>query len=139
LTRFQEPIGRTLVRNVAIAVAVGAVLAMRKGNPGLLVPLSTLALWFSLGGHFVEVAFLNGMRPLIPSGRLAQVSARLATWFAGGSMLYVLMATTARVLLVHAPRLGLWWLGGLFLIGLELVVHAALSLRRRPNFYSGTG
>jgi hypothetical protein len=47
------------------------------------------------------------------------------------------MATTARVLLVRPPRLGLWWAGGLVFIGLELVVHGTLALRRRPSFYRG--
>jgi hypothetical protein len=138
-TPFREPFARTLARNVAIAVILGAALAIRQRDLALVLPNSALALWFSLGGHYVEVAFLNGIRPRIASTWLAQRSARLAAWFTGGAMLYVLMATTARVLPVHAPPLKSWWMGGLILIGVEFVAHASLAFRGRPNFYDGKG
>ena len=32
-----------------------------------------------------------------------------------------------------------WWLAGLAFIGIELIVHAALQARGRPNFYNGPG
>ncbi|SRR6266540_587251 len=138
-SRFHEPIGRTLARNIAIALVVGATLAFRKRDAGLLAPFSALALWFSLGGHYVEAAFLNGIRPRLSSARLTQVSARLGAWFVGGSMLYVLMAATAHVLPVQPPHLVSCWFGGLFFIGLELFVHAVLAIRGLPNFYGGGG
>jgi hypothetical protein len=136
---FGEPVARTLTRNIAIALVVGAALAIRQREPALLLPNSALALWFSLGGHYVEVWFRSGIRPRIASTGLWQRSARLAAWFTGGGVLYVLMATTARVLPVRAPRLDLWWTGCLILIGVEFVAHAALALRGRPNFYRGDG
>src|SRR5437867_899741 len=91
--RFYEPVNRTLARNLAIAVVVGTALAFWKREARLFVPFSVVALWFSLGGHYVEVVFLNGLQSRIPSPRLIQVCARLATWFAGGAVLYVCMAT----------------------------------------------
>jgi hypothetical protein len=120
-------------------VVAGTALALRQGALRLLVPLSALALWFSLGGHCIEVAFLNGIRPRISGGRLTQAAARLGLWFVGGAIVYVLMATTARLLPLRPPSLASWWLGGLFFIGLELLVHATLALRGLPNFYSGRG
>jgi hypothetical protein len=138
-TKVREPLARTLARNITIAVVVGTVMAFRNRDPGLLVPLSVLALWFSLGGHYVEVLFLNGLRPRIARARPAQLSARLAVWFAGGAMLYLSMAITARFLPVRPPSLGSWWVGGLAFIGLELLVHALGALRGLPNFYDGGG
>ena len=138
-TRVDEPVRRTLARNVAIAAVVGAALAFPKHDLRLLLPLSALALWFSLGGHYVELAFLNGIRPRIPGARLTQLAARLTAWFAGGAVLYVFMAATAHVLPIEPPPVALWWLGGLLLIGVELLAHAALALRGVPNFYSGLG
>lgn len=64
---------------------------------------------------------------------------RLVLWFAGGALLYMCMAVTARVLPIAPLRFGLWWVGGLSLIGLELIVHAVLAWRRSPNFYGGRG
>ena len=134
---FREPFGQTLVRNFAIAATVGAALASQRHNAWLWLPLSVLALWFSLGGHYVEVLFLNRIRPRLPHARVAQVFARVVVWFAGGALLFELMAATARALPLHPPAWRFWWLGGLLLIGIELVVHAVLMLRKLPNFYNG--
>ena len=134
--RFYEPIKRTFVRNFAIALAVGTAVALWKGDLRLLLPFSALALWFSLGGHYVEVLFLNGIRSRISGSRPTQLCARLATWFAGGAILYLCMAITARALLVHPPRLEFWWFGGFFLIAVELVAHAVLALRSSSSFYN---
>jgi len=134
---FREPLRQTLVRNFAIAATVGAVLASQRHNARLWLPLSVLALWFSLGGHYVEVLFLNRIRPRLPRARVAQVLARLSVWFAGGALLFELMAVTARALPVHPPAWRSWWFGGLMLIGVELLVHAVLVLRKLPNFYNG--
>jgi hypothetical protein len=138
-TTFREPIARTLARNVTIAAVVGSVLAFRTHDAGLFVPFSVLVLWFSLGGHYVEVLFLNGLRPRIAPARLAQISARVAVWFVGGAILFVLMAATARVLPVRPPSFQSWWFGALGLIGIELLAHAVLAVCRLPNFYSGSG
>jgi hypothetical protein len=137
--RCHEPVGRTLARNVIIAVAVGAVFAFRRRDLGLLLPISALAIWVSLGGHYVEVLFLDILRPRIPKAPLHQRSVRLAVWFAGGSMLYVPMMMTARLVSIHTLHAASWWLWGLLFVGIELVVHAAMALRGSPNFYRGDG
>ena len=137
--RFAEPFPRALARNVALAAVAGAVLALQRHTLGLLLPLAALALWFSLGGHYIELAFLNGLRARIPQGRLPQVVVRLLVWLSGGVLLYGSMAATARALPIQAPPLGLWWYGGFLLIGVELAVHAILAIRGLPNFYNGRG
>ena len=137
--RNNEPFRRTLARTVALAAVVGAVLALQRHDFKLLLPVAALALWFTLGGHYVELAFLKGLRARIPRGRLPQAGVRLLVWLSGGVLLYVSMATTARVLPIEAPPLGLWWYGGFLLIGVELTVHALLAIRGRPNFYNGRG
>ena len=138
-THVQEPFPRTLSRNVALAVVVGLALALKSQNLKLLPALATLALWFSLGGHYVDLAFLNGVRPRIATGRLPQLAWRVVVWFVGGAVLFLLMATTARVLPIRPLPFSLWWYGGFALVGIELLVHAGLALRGAPNFYSGRG
>ncbi len=137
--RFSEPIQHTLARNLAIAAFVGAAVALRRHDLGLLLPFSALALWFSLGGHYVELAFLNGIRPRLPVAGITQRVVRLAVWFAGGTGLYLFMALTARLLSIALPPLGSWWIGGLLLLSVELIVHAALGVRGTANFYNGQG
>ena len=137
--RSEEPFRRALARNVALAAVVGAVLALQRHDLKLLLPLVALALWFSLGGHYIELAFLNGLRARIPQGRVTQAVARMLVWFGGGVLLYLSMAATARALTIEAPPLRLWWYGGSLLIGVEFAVHAVMAIRGLPNFYNGRG
>ncbi|HEX9393733.1 MAG TPA: hypothetical protein VF923_03720 [Gemmatimonadales bacterium] len=137
--RFQEPLRRTLARNGALAAVAGLVVVLQRHDLRLLLPVATLALWFTLGGHYVELAFLNGVRARIAPGRVTQAVARLLVWSSGGVLLYVGMAATARALSIAHPPLGLWWHGGLLLIGIELAVHAVMAIRGLPNFYNGRG
>lgn len=135
----REPLSRTLARNVAIAAVAGAGLAIHDRELSLWPSCSVLALWFSLGGHYVEVLFLNRIRPRFRTARPMLMTSRLLVWFAGGVLLYTAMALTGRALPLAPPRLELWWFGGLLFVGIELVVHAVLALRGRPNFYAGSG
>jgi uncharacterized membrane protein len=127
-----EPLRRTLARNLTLALVVGAVLAVQRHRLGLFLPVSVLALWFTLGGHYLEVAFLKGVGARVPT-------LRIVMWFVGGVVLYGLMAVTARALPLRALPLRVWWVAGFVFIGVELVAHALLALRERPNFYNGNG
>ena len=137
--RFVEPVSRTLIRNVAIAVAVAAIVALVRRDSKLFPSIAVLALWPSLGGHIVEIAFLNFVRSRIPEARLWQVAVRLAVWFVGGCALYLGMFATARALSLVALPIGFLPWGGLGFIGVELVAHASMAVRGLPNFYSGRG
>jgi len=137
---YREPLRRTLVRTGTIALVVGGVLARWWGGLGRWPLATLLVLWFSLGGHWVELWFLNWLRPRLSAARAVQVGARVGAWFVGGTGLAVGMALTALVLAGFRPaQWPAWWLGGLAFIGLELVVHLVLQLRGRPSFYSGRG
>jgi hypothetical protein len=137
--RVAEPIRRTLARNFTIAIVVGVAIAVVRRAPLLALPEALLALWPSLGGHFVEVAFLDGVRPRLPRARLVQASARLVWWLAGGALLGCALIATAHALPIGAPRWRWWWIGAPFFVGIELVVHAILALRSCPSFYRGDG
>jgi len=108
-------------------------------TPFLALPGMLLALWPSLGGHFVEIAFLDGVRPRLPSATRVQASARLIWWLAGGTLLGGAMIATAHALPIAAPRWRWWWVGPPLFVGVELPAHAALALRGRPSFYRGDG
>jgi hypothetical protein len=135
--RIEEPFHRTLARNVTIATVVAAVLTVLRHDFTWFLPVTALALWPSLGGHYVELAFVNGIRDRIPRGQFAQVLVRLLVWFVGGALLSCGMAVT--FLPVRALPYGLWLWGGLLFIGLELVVHALLAARCVDSFYNGRG
>jgi hypothetical protein len=135
----EEPFLRTLARNLTIAIVVGGVIAAVRRAPFLALPETFLALWPSLGGHFVEIAFLDGVRPRLPRARLVQASARLVWWLAGGALLCVALIATAHALPIGAPRWRWWWIGAPIFVGIELAVHAILALRGRPSFYRGDG
>jgi len=137
---YREPLGRTLLRTSTIALVVGAVLSLRWGGLQRWPLLTVLVLWFSFGGHWVELWFLNWLRPRLPVARAVQATARVAVWFVGGVGLGLGMAWTDRLLAGWRPaRWPAWWLGGLAFIGLELIVHLFLLLRGRRCFYDGRG
>lgn len=99
-----------------------------------------VVLWPSLGGHWVEVWYLNRLRPRLAPVRAMQAMARVAVWFAGGILLLLGMRMTA--MLFARPRLfplRAWWIGGLAFVGIELLAHLILALRGRPSFYNGCG
>lgn len=139
---FREPLRITLMRTVAIALIGGAVVAWASG--GLRHwPLATcLVLWPAFGGHWVEMGFLNGLRPRLPASRAVQVAARIVTWFVGGAVLALGMGLTAIALRAGRPAhwpVGWIIVGGLAFIGIELIAHLVLLLRSRPSFYNGLG
>jgi hypothetical protein len=137
---FREPLHATLLRTGIIAVVGGGVLARFWGGFARWPMATLLVLWPSFGGHWVEVWFLNWLRPRLSAARRVQVAARVCTWFFGGIGLALGMALTATVpaefLLAHWPA---WWLGGAAFTGIELLAHLGLQLRGRPSFYNGRG
>jgi len=104
-------------------------------------PVATLLmLWPTLGGHVLELWFLNWLRPRLSPSRRVQIAARIAVWFVGGSLLGLGMAFTATTLgAVRPASWPPWWLAGIAFTGIELVAHSALLLRGRPSFYNGLG
>jgi hypothetical protein len=136
----REPFRTTLLRTGVIALVVGAVLARSWGGLARWPIATLMALWPAFGGHFVELAFLNHLRPRLPTTRAAQLTARVAVWFVGGAALTLGMRLTAMALpTFHPMRWPAWWLGGLAFIAIELLVHGVLQLRGRPSFYNGRG
>lgn len=130
---FREPLRATLLRTVLIALVVGVVV----GRSALWFPWTAFTLWLSFGGHWVEVFFLNWLRPRLPAQRWAQIGGRLLVWIVGGTVLMIGARFTALSLGIPALRVPPWALGGPILVGVELVVHALSQLRRQPNFFNG--
>ena len=138
---YSEPIRVTLTRTGTIALIAGAVLAWAWGGGLARWPIATLlALWPSFGGHWVELWFLNWLRPRLPDTRPAQMGARVGVWFVGGTGLAFGMGLTAMLLAdIRPAQWPVWWAGGLAFIGIELVVQLVLQLRGHPSFYNGRG
>ncbi len=100
----QEPLRVTLVRTGLLALVVGFGAALLQRQPASWPQWTAFALWFTFGGHWVEIFFLNWLGPRLAAARGVQVTARLLTW-----------------------------LGGPAFIGLELLVHAPSQLRAYPR------
>jgi hypothetical protein len=137
---YHEPLRVTLARTITIAAIAGAVLTRWWGGLSHWPDATLFALWFSFGGHWVELWFLNWLRPRLGAVRLVQAVSRVAVWFVGGIGLAFGVDLTAKIMPgFRQAWLPAWWLGGLAFIGIELVVHAVLQLSGRPNFYNGRG
>ena len=137
---YREAVRTTLVRTGTIALVAGAVLARWWGGIGRWPLTTLLMLWPSLGGHWVELWYLNWLRPRLAGGRSVQMAARVGVWFVGGIALALGMRATAAVFAGLRPvRWPAWWIGGLVFIGIELVAQSALHLRGRPSFFNALG
>jgi hypothetical protein len=137
---YRERLSFTLLRTIAIALVVGAAIARWSGGWARWPLASLVAFWPSFGGHWVEIFFLNGLRPRLSTNRAVQIVTRLGVWFVGGTGLTLGMALTA--LELGGRQRVPWtacWLGGLAFIGIELVAHLVLQLLGRPSFYNGRG
>ena len=139
-TPFREPLSTTLLRNGTIALLVGGIVAWRFHRPSAFLLIATFVLWFSLGGHWVELWFCNWLRPRISDRRLTQVAARVLVWFLGGMILGAgSLLTMRQFALTRAVIAPPWWEAGVVFIAVELIAHSALAMRHRPNFFRGDG
>lgn len=136
---FEEPLRKTLVRTVGIALVVGGAIALVGRKWSIWPMASLLILWPSFGGHWVEVWFLNWLSPRLSPARGTQAAARVLVWFAGGSVLGLGVRLTAWAFGWGSLRWLSWWFGGLAFVGVELVMHLFIHLRGEPNFYNGRG
>jgi hypothetical protein len=137
---YREPFRTTLLRTIGIAVVVGGVLAWRYGSLYAWPLAALLVFWFSFGGHWVELWFLNWLRPRLPHSRVWQIAVRLAVWFVGGVGLGLGVGFTMRLFaLTREGRSPRWWVAGIVFIAVEFIAHLVLALIRRPNFYNGEG
>ena len=136
-TSYHEPLHVTLARTGGIALVVGLVAAVLQHQPSSWPRWTVFALWFTFGGHWVELWYLNWLRPRLASTRSAHITRRLLTWLVGGTLLMIAARITASALGTPSTRLPPWWLGGPAFLCLELLVHALPQLRGQPNFYNG--
>ena len=136
---FREPVRTTLVRTVGLALILGTGIAwMSRGRLSWAVSV-LIALWPALGGHFVELWYLNFVRPNIAPSRGVQVAARVLTWALAGVVLLLGMRATARAFAGPQTIAVSVLIGALGFVTIELIAHLGLQLRGRPSFYNARG
>lgn len=142
---YRESLAATLRRTLRIAavlttlfVAILALAGRVTGSWGRLWLTSFPAiLWFPLGGHYVELAYLNVLRMRFPAVHRHARAARIAVWFVGGLLLGMGMWWTWRALGNTLPFELPWWWGMPAFVFVEFIVHGLLHLQRLPNFWDG--
>jgi hypothetical protein len=137
---YRERVWVTIARTFAIAIVLAALTSrwMGGGMAGF-AKQTVIMLWPALGGHFVEIFFLNWLRPRLAPDRGVQMAMRLLVWFICGTILALCMGATAVAFGRHPPFSRLLAFGGVAFIFVELIAHLFLQLRGRPSFYNGRG
>lgn len=149
----RERLATTLTRTILIALVVASVLTvvrLRHVPSSMAESRFALALlvsvaWISVGGHWVELFYLNVLRPRRahwPDASLALL--RLTVWLIGGTILALAAITThSLVATAHPPRppqlITALKFGGPLFVGVELIVHTLLALKGRPSFWNRRG
>jgi hypothetical protein len=136
---LDEPLKTTIVRNGAIALVLGTVIFVATAHRTSWPAAVLVAAWPTFGGHWIELVFLNWLRPRIAPERRVQVFARIALWVVGGDVIAVMMWITAHFLGGADVAWRTVWFGGPAFIVIELVVHLGLAARGQPSFYDGRG
>ena len=136
---FSEPWRTTALRTGLLALAVGAAAGLRQHQIADIPAVSLLALWFTLGGHFLELLFRNRLRQYLGDQRAMQMLVRVAFWFVGGAVLFEGVLATRALLGIRVNVPFSWWLAGAGFVGVELLIHLGIRARGQPNFYDGRG
>lgn len=140
---YREPWSATFIRTFAIAFFLATFMTLVLPRPGGYARfwLGTYAavLWFPLGGHYVELIYLNRLRMRWAWIRRRRTVTRIVWWFLGGLPLGLGCSWTFAAL-GYEPgfELAFWW-GMPFFVLAEAVVHGVLALRGAPNFWNGRG
>lgn len=136
---FSEPWRTTALRTGGLALLIGAIVGLVLHRPAIIPLVTLLALWFTLGGHFLELLFRNHLRRGLGDGSALPRVARLAFWFLSGVLLFGAALATRALLTGQSAIPVRWWMAGAGFVGVELLIHLGIHARGSPNFYDGRG
>ncbi len=131
----REPFLTALARNVALAAVLGVLFFLGLPRRGALgwdfLDAFTLGFCFAWIGYYVEVALLAIPDITTAVGRLI----RVAGWFAGGLWCFVVGRYLWTLYGRDVAELPGLVFGGVFFVGLQLVLHGALRAAGKPSFF----
>ena len=137
---YRETLFVTLRRTLLIGLGISLVLTPFMRDERALLDawwrVYLAVLWFPLGGHYVELGYLNGWRMKSAWVRRQKYVSRVLYWIVGGLPLGAAFLWTLHVLGARFPLdLPLWW-GMPFFPAVECVIHLVLTVLGRPSFWN---
>ena len=132
---------------MAIAIVVGSLLTLATvwwfpTDISFIAYWGSLVLavfWFSFGGHWTEIIYLNYIRMALPESASIEFVTRLLIWYIGGCPLFAGMKATLNYFDNSLMDPVAWWLGGGLFIFVELIVHSILTIFGRNSLWNGRG
>ena len=138
---YREPLRVTLRRTLTIAFFITTVITLVLPHQSSYLQFwaTTYAavLWFPLGGHYVELAYLNFLRMRWPLFLRRRYLGRVGWWLVGGLPLGLACWWTWLGLGYEPGFVLPWWWGMPFFVLAECVIHTVLSILGRPSFWNG--
>ena len=138
---YRETLRVTLRRTLTITFFITTAISLTplRGGPYWWFWVSTYAavLWFPLGGHYVELVYLNFLRMRWAWFLRRRYLGRVGWWLAGGLPLGLGCWWTWGLLGTRPDfDLPFWW-GMPFFVLTECLAHTVLSILGRPSFWNG--
>lgn len=142
--KFKEAFSKTLIRTVITATIIAAILFFAHAFPSgdqtklnLLIMIWLMVYIIVLGGHLLELIFINYLKFVLPKNIILLYVIRIAYWFLCAIPL-IFGAGLIHNLFVHKNGPMVYdYTFGVFYIGIELFMHAMMQIRFRKSFYNG--
>ncbi len=132
---IDEPLRVTLSRTLTIAVVVGVVASFATHNIRMGFAIGLGALWPSVGGHWIELLWLNLIRKRLKPKVPILVALRLIYWWAWGFVIIFPAFYTIHVIAPSLPPMPSPLLGGFGFLFVEMLLHGIFAMNHRPNAF----
>jgi len=137
---FVQTLIRTILTTTIIAVIINWLHLFPSGGKSKLILFEII--WSAvfcivLGGHWLELVFINRIKFALPKNILLLYFIRIVYWFLCSIPLFLMANLITNLFSYKAGVPGHWWTFGFLYIGIQLLMHIIMHIRFKKSFYNG--
>jgi len=142
--KITESLNQTVIRTILTTTIIAGILYLAhlfphdgKSNLTLFEMIWLVVFCIVVGGHWLELLFINRIKFALPKNILLLYFIRIVYWFLCAVPLFFAINFIMGLFLYDGLRLSHWWTFGIFYIGIELLMYAIMQIRYKKSFYNG--